>query len=82
MSVFGYTDEELIEVDPMLLRTLIHEQTQVFIYRIMAGKMEVPANFEIVESLLDIWRRRGCRRLTTILGATRALRSFKLESHT
>lgn len=47
----------------MVLRTLIHERThhtiEVIIYRIMAGKMGVPANFgETVELLLDIWKKR------------------------
>lgn len=64
VKVFGFTEEELMEVDPVVLRTLIHERThhtiEVLIYRIMAGKMGVPANFgETVEFLIDIWKRRG-----------------------
>ena len=63
-KVFGFTEQELMEEDPVVLRTLIHERVhhtiEVRIYRIMAGKMGVLANFgEIVELLLDIWRRRG-----------------------
>jgi nitroreductase len=63
-EVFGYSADNLMEVDPVVLRTLIHERThhtiEVLIYRIMAGKMGVPANFgETVEFLLDIWRQRG-----------------------
>lgn len=64
LEVFGFTEEELMEVDTVVLRTLIHERThhtiEVLIYRIMAGKMGVPANFgETVEFLLDIWKKRG-----------------------
>ncbi|RJS90511.1 hypothetical protein CW700_00300 [Candidatus Bathyarchaeota archaeon] len=63
-GVFGFTEEELTRVDPVVLRTLIHERThhtiEVLIYRILAGKMEVPRDFgETVEFLLDLWRRRG-----------------------
>jgi len=62
-GVFGFTEEELMRVDPVVLRTLIHERThhtiEVLIYRILAGKMKVPRDFgETVEFLLDIWRRR------------------------
>ena len=64
MKVFGFTEGELIRKDLVVLRTLIHERThhtiEVLIYRILASKMEVPADFGyIVEFLLDIWRRRG-----------------------
>ncbi len=63
-EVFGFTEEQLMEADPVVLRTLIHERThhtiEVLIYRIMAGKLRVPANFgETVEFLLDIWKKRG-----------------------
>lgn len=63
-EVFGFTEEELLKVDPVILQTLIHERThhtiEVIIYRIMANKMEVPPNFgDTVEFLLDIWKRRG-----------------------
>jgi len=64
VKIFGFTEEGLMEADPVVLRTLIHERThhtiEVLIYRIVAGKMEVPANFgDTVEFLLDIWRQRG-----------------------
>lgn len=64
VKIFGFTEQELIEEDPVVLRTLIHERAhhtvEVLIYRIMAGKMGVPANFgETIGFLLDIWRRRG-----------------------
>lgn len=60
VKVFGFAEQELMEEDPVVLRTLIHERVhhtiEVLIYRIMAGKMRVPANFgETVELLLDIW---------------------------
>ena len=87
MEVFGYAADDLMEVDPVVLRTLIHERThhtiEVLIYRILAGKMGVPANFgETVELLLDIWRRRGLPTDSTdlkwslnYLGLARMLRS-------
>jgi len=64
VRIFGFAEEDLMEADPVVLRTLIHERThhtiEVLIYRIMAGRMPVPSNFgETVEFLLDIWRRRG-----------------------
>lgn len=64
IEVFGYSADDLMKVDPVVLRTFIHERThhtiEVLIYRIIAGKMGVPANLgETVEFLLDIWRRRG-----------------------
>jgi len=63
-EVFGFTEEDLKKVDPVILRTLIHERThhtiEVLIYRILARKMEVPANFgNVAEFLLDIWKKRG-----------------------
>jgi nitroreductase len=63
-DVLGFTERELLESDPVKLRTLIRERThhtiEVQIYRIMAGKMGVTPNFgESVEFLIDIWRRRG-----------------------
>ena len=64
IRVHGLTEEELMEVDPMVLRAIIHERThhtiEVNMYRIMAGKRGVQPNFgETAEFLLDIWRRRG-----------------------
>jgi nitroreductase len=64
MKVHGFTEEELMEVDPVVLRAIIHERThhtiEVNMYRIMDGKRGMPPNFgEIAEFLLDIWKRRG-----------------------
>jgi len=64
LKVHGFTEEELMEVDPVVLRAIIHERThhtiEVNMYRIMDGKRGMPPNFgEIAEFLLDIWKRRG-----------------------
>ncbi len=64
VRIHGLTHEELMEVDPAILRAIIHERThhtiEVNIYRIMAGKLGVPKNFgETAELLLDIWKHRG-----------------------
>jgi len=63
-EVFGFTEDDLMTVDPVILRTLIHERThhtiEVLIYRILNHKTEVPANFgDVAEILLNIWKRRG-----------------------
>ncbi|MBS7651497.1 nitroreductase family protein, partial [Candidatus Bathyarchaeota archaeon] len=62
--ILGYTENELMNMDPMVLRAIIRERThhtiEVLIYRIIAGKMAAPPGFgDTVERLLDIWRRRG-----------------------
>ncbi len=64
VRIHGLTEDELMEVDPVILRAIIHERThhtiEVNMYRIMAGKLGVPQNFgEAAEFLLDIWKRRG-----------------------
>ena len=64
VRIHGLTEEELMEVDPMVLRAIIHERThhtiEVNIYRMLAGKRGVPPNFgETAELLLDVWKRRG-----------------------
>ncbi len=64
LKVHGFTEEELMEVDPVVLRAIIHERThhtiEVNMYRIMDGKRGMPPNFgEVAEFLLDIWKRRG-----------------------
>jgi len=63
-EVFGFSEEELMKVDAVVLRTLIHERAhhtiEVLIYRVLAGKMKVPSDFgSMVEFLLSIWERRG-----------------------
>jgi len=64
VRIHGLTEEELMEVDPMVLRAIIHERThhtiEVNIYRMLAGKRKVSPNFgETAELLLDVWKRRG-----------------------
>jgi nitroreductase len=64
IMVHGFTESELMEVDPMILRAILHERThhtiEVNMYRIMAGKRGMPRNFgEIAERLMNIWRKRG-----------------------
>jgi nitroreductase len=64
VRIHGLTEEELMEVDPMVLRAIVHERThhtiEVNMYRIMAGKRGMQPNFgETAELLLDIWKRRG-----------------------
>lgn len=62
--ILGYSKKDLTTMDPVMLRTLIHERThhtiEVLLYRILAGKMKVPERFgETARTLLDIWERRG-----------------------
>lgn len=64
VKIHGLTEKELMMVDPVILRAIIHERThhtiEVNMYRIMARKRGVPPNFgETAELLLDIWKRRG-----------------------
>ena len=64
IRVHGLTEEELREVDPVILRAIIHERVhhtiEVNIYRILARKRGIPPNFgETGELLMDIWKRRG-----------------------
>ena len=64
IRVHGLTEEELKEVDPVILRAIIHERVhhtiEVNIYRILARKRGISPNFgETGELLMDIWKRRG-----------------------
>lgn len=64
LRILGYSEKDLMEMDPVMLRTLIHERThhtiEVLIYRILAGKLRMPENFgETAKMLLDLWQRRG-----------------------
>ena len=65
-KVHGYSEEELMAMEEPRLRAILHERThhtiEVFLYRILAGKVKPPADFgEVASRLLDIWRRRGLR---------------------
>ena len=48
-KVYGYNKEQLLKIEPEILRTFIHERThhgiEVMIYRILAGKKRKPPNF-------------------------------------
>ena len=64
VNIHGYSEKELRDMDPAVLRAIIHERThhtiEVNIYRILAGKRGLPPNFgETAELLLNIWRSRG-----------------------
>jgi len=64
VKVHGLTEEELMEVDVAVLRTILHERVhhtiEVNMYRILSKKRGIPPNFgETAEFLLDIWKRRG-----------------------
>jgi len=64
VRIHGLTREELMEVEPAVLRAIIHERThhtiEVNIYRIMAGKRGLSPEFgKTAELLLEIWKERG-----------------------
>lgn len=61
--IHGYTIDDLMKMDPVLLRAILHERThhtiEVFIYRILNGKLKKPQNFgNQAKLLLDIWKKR------------------------
>jgi len=63
VKVHGLTEEELMEVDVAVLRTILHERVhhtiEVNMYHILSKKRGIPPNFgETAEFLLDIWKRR------------------------
>lgn len=63
-KVLGFSKDELMNMDPDVLRAIIRERThhtiEVLIYRILEGKMKVPKSFgETVRFLLEIWKERG-----------------------
>ncbi len=63
-KIHGFTEKELMEVDPVILRAILHERThhtiEVNMYRIMAGKRGISKNFgDTAERLIDIWKARG-----------------------
>lgn len=64
LQIHGYTKEELMEMDPNVLRAILHERThhtiEVLIYRILNGKLKKPPNFgREAKILLNIWKERG-----------------------
>lgn len=63
-KIHGFTVEELMEVDPVVLRAILHERThhtiEVNMYRIMAGKRGISKSFgDTAERLIDVWKARG-----------------------
>ena len=61
---FQFTWKELLELDEVVLRALIHERAhhtiEVFLYRILAGSRKPPSNFgNEVRILLKAWEERG-----------------------
>jgi nitroreductase len=63
-TIHGLSPEELMRVDENVLRALLHERThhtiEVFLYRILQGKMSPPPAFgEQAQQLLDIWEARN-----------------------
>jgi len=64
MKIHGYTEQELMKMDPAPLRAILHERThhtiEVMIYRILRGKLKKPPRFgDEAKLLLDLWKRRG-----------------------
>ncbi len=64
VKIHGYTEQELMKMDPAPLRAILHERThhtiEVMIYRILRGKLKKPPRFgDDAKLLLDLWRRRG-----------------------
>jgi nitroreductase len=64
MQIHGYGREELMEMDPAILRGILHERThhtiEVMLYRILDGKLKKPENFgNQTKALLEIWKQRG-----------------------
>lgn len=63
LKIHGYTEEDLMKMDPVPLRAILHERThhtmEVMIYRILTGKRKKPPNFgDQAKFLLDIWTKR------------------------
>lgn len=63
-KIRGYAREDLMAMSVSELRALLHERThhniEVFLYRILKGKIRRPENFgSQAKVLLDIWKGRG-----------------------
>jgi len=64
LKIHGYTEEDLLKMDPAPLRAILHERThhtiEVMIYRILNGKLKKPPDFgDQARSVLEIWTKRG-----------------------
>jgi len=49
MKIHGYSKEDLMAMDVGALRAILHERThhgiEVFLYRVLKGKLRKPVNF-------------------------------------
>jgi len=64
LKIAGYDVEELMSMDPPVLRAILHERThhtiEVMIYAILNGKLKKPKDFgNQARRVLGIWRKRG-----------------------
>lgn len=64
MKVHGYDKDDLLDMDIASLRGILHERThhtiEVFLYRILNGKLKKPENFgRQAKFIFDIWKERG-----------------------
>jgi nitroreductase len=62
-KIDGYTEEELMNMDPDVLRAILHERThhtiEVMIYAILNEKLKKPPNFgNQAKTLLETWKKR------------------------
>ena len=60
----SYTRADLLEMDPVLLRSLLRERThhsiECELYPILLGRKSLPKSFGLqVELILDVWQERG-----------------------
>jgi nitroreductase len=63
-KIAGYSVEELMRMDPAVLRAILHERThhtiEVMIYAILNGRLKKPTDFgNQARRILDVWRKRG-----------------------
>lgn len=62
--VHGYSEQDLMKMDVGPLRSMLHERThhtiEVFLYRILNGKLSKPDNFgRQAKIVFDVWKKRG-----------------------
>lgn len=64
MKVHGYDKDDLLNMDVASLRGILHERThhtiEVFLYRILNGKLKKPENFgRQARFVFEVWKERG-----------------------
>jgi nitroreductase len=64
VKIHGYSEEDLMKMDPEGLRAILHERShhtvEVFIYRILKGKLQKPPDLgNQARTVLEIWKKRG-----------------------